>query len=214
MRKYNISIFDPPKTFESGAALKPGVAVPIAALFTAKGPLTETCRLYGYLMLLGQNLEFELRECLVSLQFAFALRRIEPRFTGNPEKAKFEKLIDMLAAQLNTKDPETKEFVDELHRARKLRNRLAHGFLKPSEFAYFTTHGGQQAVLHRLKLAEKIFFSVISLVGHIGRGYAADYGVTDEFVERRRKALEAEQRQIESDLRDIFDDEEGGSENA
>jgi hypothetical protein len=217
MKKYNIQILDPPKAFETGDALKTGVVMktaPVAAIFTAKGPLTEICRLYGYLMLLGQNLEFELRECLTSMQFAFALRGIKRRFTGNPEKAKFDKLIDMFAAQLNTKHPETKEFIDELHRARKLRNRLAHGFLEPSEVKYFTTPGGQQAVLHRLKRAEKIFFPVIMLIGDIGRGYAADYGVTAEFVERRRKALEAERRQIEKDLKDILDDEETGNENA
>jgi hypothetical protein len=216
MKNYSIWIFDPPKAFKTGEALKPDVlmkAPPVAAIFMAKGPLTEICRLYGYLMLLGQNLEFELRECVTSMEFAFALRGIKRRFTGNPEKAKFDKLIDMFAAQLNTRDPETKEFVDELDRARKLRNRLAHGFLEPSERMYFITPGGQQAVLHRLKLAEKIFFPVIMCVSNISRGYAADYGVTAEFVERRRKALDAERRQIESDLKDIFGDQEPGNEN-
>jgi len=211
MKKYNIRIFDPPKAFEAGDVMKPGVvmkAAPVAAIFTAKGPLTEICRLYGYLMLLGQNLEFELRECLTSMQFAFALRGIKRRFTGNPEKAKFDKLIVMFSAQLNTRHPETKEFVEELDRARKLRNRLAHGFLEPSEGTYLTTPGGQQAVLHRLKLAERIFFPLIMLIGHIGRGYAADYGVTAELVERRRKAMEAERRQIDNDLKDILGDEE------
>ena len=113
----------------------------------------------------------------------------------------------MFAAQLNVEHPPTKEFVDELHRARKLRNRLAHGFLSPAEGSYYITPGGQQAVLHRLKLAEKIFFPLITVIGHLGRGYAADYGVTDEFIERRRKAWDAEQHQIEEDLKDILDDE-------
>ncbi len=136
MRNFNLRICDPPKQFESGEELKPGAAMrapPIAVLFTAKGSLTEICRLYGYLMLLGQNLEFELRECLISIQFALALRGIKPRCTGSPERAKFDKLIQMFAAQLNTDHPPTKEFVDELHRARKLRNHLAHGFLSPAE---------------------------------------------------------------------------------
>src|SRR6266480_1010141 len=182
MRNFDLRLFDPPKQFESGEALKPGAvmrAPPVAALFTGKGAPTEICRLYGYLMLLGQNLEFELRECLTSMQFAFALRGITPRSTSNPEKAKFNELIQMFAAQLNVEHPPTKEFVDELHRARKLRNRLAHGFLSPAEGSYYITPGGQQAVLHRLKLAEKIFFPLITVIGHLGRGYAADYGVTD-----------------------------------
>ena len=210
MRNFDLRLFDPPKQFESGEALKPGAvmrAPPVVALFTGKGAPTEICRLYGYLMLLGQNLEFELRECLTSMQFAFALRGITPRSTRNPEKAKFEELIQMFAAQLNVEHPPTKEFVDELHRARKLRNRLAHGFLSPAEGSYYTTPGGQQAVLHRLKLAEKIFFPPIMVIGHLCRGYAADYGVTDEFIERRRKAWDAERQQIEQDLKDILDDE-------
>jgi len=142
------------------------------------------------------------------MQFAFALRGITARFTGNPERAKFEKLIDMFAAQLNVGDPPTKEFVAELHRARTLRNRLAHGFLSPAEGSYYITHGGQQAVLHRLKLAEKIFFPLIMVIGHIGRGYAADYGVTQDVIDRRRKAWEAEQRKIDEDFKDIFGDED------
>jgi hypothetical protein len=143
-------------------------SVPVAALFATQGAPTEICRLYGYLMLLGQNLEFELRECLISMEFSMALRGIKPRFSGKPEKATFEKLIDMLSAQLNTAHRPTKDSVDDLHRARKLRNRLAHGFLHPSQGEYFITHGGQQATLHRLKLAEKIFFPIIMFVGRLG----------------------------------------------
>ena len=173
VKKYEIRIFDPPKVFETGAALRPGVvvsSVPIAAIFTAKGPPTEICRLYGYLMLLGQNLELELRECLMTMQFSFALRGVKCRFAGNPEKAKFDKLIEMFAAQLDTRHAQTNEFVEMLHRARKLRNRLAHGFLTPSEGEYYITPGGQQAVLQRLRQAEKIFFPVITMVGHIAGG--------------------------------------------
>src|SRR5262249_37317212 len=110
--------------------------VPIAGLFGTSGTPLEICRLYGYLMLLGQNLEFELRECLLSMEVSLRIRGIKPRFSGKPGKASFEKLIDMFGAQLNTAHPPTKEFVDELHRARKLRNRLAHGFLHPSQSDY------------------------------------------------------------------------------
>jgi hypothetical protein len=211
MKTFSLWVLDPPRELETGEACKPGAvmrAPPIAAAFTYAGRPTEICRLYGYLMLLGQNLEFELRECLMNMRFAFAFRGVKPRFTGNPEKAKFEKLIQMFASQLNVEHPPTKEFVGELDRARKLRNRLAHGFFSPSELTYYVTPGGQRAVLHRLKLAEKIFFPLVMLIGHLGRAYAADYGVTDEFVERRRRALEAERRQIENDLRDIFDESE------
>ena len=210
MIRYDLRMFDPPKQFENGEALKPGAVLrgaPVAALFTGKGAPTEICRLYGYLMLLGQNLEYELRECLISMKFAFALRGIRPRFSGNPEKAKFDRLIDMFAAQLNADHPPTKNFIVELHRARKLRNRLAHGFLSPSECAYYITPGGQQAVLHRLRLSEKVFFPLVMFIGGIGRDYAADCGVTDEVIARRRKAWEAERRQIENDLKDIFDAE-------
>ena len=81
-------------------------------------------------------------------------------------------------------------------------------FSIPLRARYFITHGGQQATLHRLKLAEKIFFPVVIFVGRIGRAYAADLGLTAEFVERQRKLEEAEQREIEEDLKDIFDDDE------
>jgi hypothetical protein len=207
MRTFNVRIFDPPKSYTSKPAehtARPMRAVPVAALFTADGAATEICRVYGYLMLLGQNLEFELRECLVSMELSFALRGLKPRFRGRPEKAKFEKLIDMLAAQLNTNHPSTQDFVDELHRARKLRNRLAHGFLAPSHGEYFISPGGQQAILHRLRLAEKIFFPIIIFVGNLGRAYAADYGLTAEVVRRQRGAQEAEQRKIDKDLKDIL----------
>lgn len=211
MRTFNVRLFDPPKALVDAPGDAPNNVmrwVPVTALFATTGAPSEICRLYGYLMLLGQNLEFELRECVISMEFSLALRGIKPRFSGKPEKARFEKLIDMFAAQLNTAHAPTKDFVDELHRARKLRNRLAHGFLHPAQGEYFITHGGQQATLHRLKLAEKIFFPVVIFVGRIGRAYAADLGLTAEFVERQRKLEEAEQREIEEDLKDIFDDDE------
>jgi len=56
MRNFNIRIFDPPKQFESGEAGSVMRTAPVAALFTGEGAPTEICRLYGYLMLLGQNL--------------------------------------------------------------------------------------------------------------------------------------------------------------
>jgi len=180
MKRFNIRIFDPPKQFESGEAPKTGAPMrdaPIAALFRSEGALTEICRLYGYLMLLGHNLEFELRECLSDMKFAFAVRGIKARFTGNPKKAMF-------------------------------RNYLAHEFFSTAGNLYYITPGGQQAIIHRLKLAEKTFFPLIMVISHIGRGYMSDYGVTDEYVKRRRKAWEEEQRQLESELKQIFNDED------
>lgn len=211
MRNFNIRVFDAPKQFargESPQSWRATGTMPSAALFAGSGAPSEICRLYGYLMLLGQNLEFALRECLAAMQLAFAFRNITPRFTGNPERAKFEKLIDMFAAQLNVEHPPTKEFVDELHRARKLRNRLAHGFLSPGECSYYITHGGQQAVLHRLKLAEKVFFPVVMFINRLERGYVADYGITQDVIERHQKAWEEEQRQIDEDFKDILGDED------
>ncbi len=45
-------------------------------------------------------------------------------------------------------------------------------------------------------------------VGRLGRGYAADLGLTAYHVERQRKLEEAEQREIEEDLKNIFDDDD------
>ena len=159
-------------------------------------------------MLLGHNLEFELRECLSDMKFAFAVRGIKARFTGNPKKAMFDKLIQMFAAQLNKDHEPTKDFLDELDRAKKFRNYLAHEFFSTAGNLYYITPGGQQAIIHRLKLAEKTFFPLIMVISHIGRGYMSDYGVTDEYVKRRRKAWEEEQRQLESELKQIFNDED------
>lgn len=207
MKQFNLRLFDPPKQFESAKASEPATGMgfpPVAALFTGEGAPAEICRRYGYLMLLGQNLEIELRVCLTWMQLSFALRGIKPRFNGDPEGNKFNNLIQMFATQLDTDHSPTKKFVDELHRARDLRNRLAHGFIGPGQGAYFITHGGQQATLHRLKLSEKIFFPVIMLISSLGRGYAADLGMTNEAIERRRKAWDAEQRRIDEELRDIL----------
>ena len=208
MKQFDLQLFDPPKHYENGHAPKSLIGfAPVAALFTGKGAPTEICRLYGYLMLLGQNLEIELRVCLTWMQLSFALRGVTPRFNGDPEEANFNKLVKMFAAQLNIAHTPTKEFVDELHRARELRNHLAHGFIAPGQGAYFITHGGQQAILHRLRLAEKIFFPVIMLISSLSRGYAADLGETNEVIERRRKEWDAEQQRIDEELKDILDDE-------
>lgn len=207
MKQFHYQLFDPPKHFEHGGAPKSLVGfAPFAALFTGKGAPTEICRLYGYLMLLGQNLEIELRECLKWMELSFTLRGIIPRFSGSPDKAKFDKLIEMFAKQLNVAHTPTKELVDELHRARKLRNRLAHGFIGPGQGAYFITHGGQQAIVHRLKLAERIFFPIIMLISSIGHGYAADLGLTNEVIQGRREAWDAAQRKIDEELKDILDE--------
>ena len=208
MRSFDFQIIDPPISFANRDpdSIVPGV--PVASMFALGGPPTEICRLYGYLMLLGQNLEFELRECLASVKLALGLRGISPQFTGNPERATFEKLIDMFARQLDTSHGPTCELVEELHRARMLRNRLAHGFLSPVAGNYYMTHGGQQVVIHRLQIAEKLLFPLISLVGYVGRSYAADYGLTKDCIDRHHKAWETEQRKIDEDFKQIFGDED------
>lgn len=206
MRDFNLRIFDPPKSIQGGEGTSIENIVksaPVAALFTGKDALTEICRLYGYSMLLGQNLEFELRECLLTMEFSLALRGIPCRFKGDVEKVTFEKLIDKFALQVNTAHAPSQEFVDELHKARRLRNELAHGFLSPAVSMDYLSTRGQESVIRRLKAAEEVFFPLICVVAHLGRGYAADYGVTQEFIEKRRKAWEEEERRIEASMKEL-----------
>jgi hypothetical protein len=173
VRQYNISIYDPPGEIRSGAALSEENmrhSLPFAAIFK-QDSLKDICRLYGYLMLLGQNLEVELRVCLEYLQLALLLKGKPPRFAGNSEKATFDKLIEMFASQLDISDPNTEQLVKDLHQARLFRNRLAHGFLDVADSQYYLTPGGRASVLRRLKLAERVFFPLVMLVNMVGRAY-------------------------------------------
>ena len=209
MRQFEFSLYDPPEEIRSGAALTQENMLrsrPFAAIFTDDA-LKEICRLYGYLMLLGQNLEVELRVCLGYISLALCRRGVSARFKGDPETADFTDLIRMFASQLDTRHTGSRRIVDELHRARKLRNTLAHGFLAADESRYYLTPGGRESVLQRLKRTESVFFPLTMVVNTVGRAYAADIGVTTEYISKLSERWKAEQRQFEADLRDAFGDE-------
>jgi hypothetical protein len=209
MRQFEFSLHDPPKEILSGAALTQESILrscPFAAVFTDDA-LKEICRLYGYLMLLGQNLEVELRVCLGYISLALGRRGVSASFTGDPDTAAFTDLIRMFESQLDTQHTGSRRVIGELHRARKLRNTLAHGFLAADELRYYLTPGGRQSVLQRLKRTESVFFPLVMLVNTVGRAYAADIGVTTEYISKLSERWKAEQRQIEADLREAFGDE-------
>jgi hypothetical protein len=209
MRQFEISLYDPPEEIRSGVALTQENMMrsrPFAAIFTDDA-LKEICRLYGYLMLLGQNLEVELRVCLSYVSLALLRRGVSARFTGDPDTADFKDLIRMFESQLDTRQTGSRRIVGELHRARKLRNMLAHGFLAADESQYYLTSGGRESVLQQLKRTESVFFPLIMVVNLVGRAYAADLGLTAEYIRKLADRWKEEQRQIEADLRDAFGDE-------
>jgi len=215
MRHFELSLFDPPEMIRSGAALtreNMPRSRPFTAIFT-DDTLKEICRLYGYLMLLGQNLEVELRVCLGYVSLALLRRGALARFSGDPDTARFKDLIRMFEAQLDTRHSGSQHIVRELHRARELRNRLAHGFLEVGESQYYLTPGGRDNVLQRLRRAESVFFPLVMVVNMVGRAYAADLGLTDEYIKRLAERWKAEQRQIEAELRDMFREDENGDRN-
>ena len=198
---------------KSGAALTKENMLrsrPFAAIFT-DDKLKEICKMYGYLMLLGQNLEVELRVCLSYLSLALLLKRVSPRLTGDPDTARFEDLIKMFGAQLDPRDAGSRQLVADLHRARKLRNRLAHGFLNVGPSKDYLTSGGREKTLQQLKQAETVIFPLIMVVNLVGRAYAAEVGVTTEYIKKVSERHKQEQKQIEADLRELLNDEsEGG----
>ena len=154
MRSFSLSLYDPPRTIRDGSAFtREGTAglAPMAAAFTGTGRLSDICRLYGYIFLLGQNLETEMRECLLTIEFASAAKRKKWRSTSSPERAKFAGLIRMFGNQLDQSHAGSREFMRFLDRARRLRNGLAHGFFAPSEIQYIRTPGGQEKLYDRLK---------------------------------------------------------------
>ncbi len=115
----------------------------------------------------------------------------------------------MFESQLDTRHSGSRHVVRDLHRARKLRNRLAHGFLAADESQYYLTLGGRESVLQRLKRTESVFFPLIMVVvvNMVGRAYAADIGLTAEYIKKLAERWKAEQRQIETDLGDVFGDD-------
>jgi hypothetical protein len=196
MREFSPSLYDPPKSFEDGTAFTEENqmrSLPMAAMFTGKGLRSDICRLYGYISLLGQNLEVELRECLLNLELALALRGRKKRYKGSPEKVKFNTLIEMFEKQFDPSDKGSRDLIDCLHRARKLRNLLIHGFFSPQEIQHFLTAGGEAKMYEKLKKCETVFFPVIGLINMISRAYAADYGFTNDVFDR---IVEAHKRVI------------------
>jgi hypothetical protein len=208
MQQYEISIFDPPQSYVDRSAFEQANlmrAAPAAAAFTGPGLPTEICRTYGYLMLLGQNLEDELRECLLSLELALALKHKKARYAGFPETADFCDLIRMLECQLDKSHGGSRRFAASLHQARKLRNRLAHSLFGSKDILDITTKTGQEKMLARLRATEKVFFPLIMVVNHINRAYAAEFGLTNQVFDKMVAMRKRQQEQIEKDLKEIFD---------
>jgi hypothetical protein len=119
----------------------------------------------------------------------------------------------MFESQLDTKHRGSRQLVDDLHNARKLRNRLAHGFLDVGESQYYLTLGGRQSVLERLRRTEEMFFPLILVVNMAGRAYAADLGMTAEYIRKQSECWKAEQKRVEQEIKDVLGekaDDNGG----
>jgi hypothetical protein len=211
MKSSQFSLYDPPEEIRSGAALTEENMLrsrPFASIFSTTDALKEICRLYGYLMLLAQNLEVELKVCLSYLKLALHRKGGSVRFDGDPEQAKFEDLIDMFESQLDVSEGGSRQLIEELDNARKLRNRLAHGFLEVGESKYYLTPGGRESVLLRLQRAESVFFPLVILVNMVGRAYAAEVGMTAEYIRKQSEIWKMEQARLQKDLQDIIGDDE------
>jgi hypothetical protein len=194
MKSYQVSVFDPPQSFVDGTAFQKDNllrSTPIAAAFTSAG------------------LPSEIRECLLSLEFALALNGKRTRYEGSPENSDFCDLIRMLECQLDKSCEGSRSFIGSLHRARKLRNHLAHGFFGSEEIHDIATQGGQEKMLARLRDTERVFFPLIMTINLITRACAADYGFTNEVFDRIVSMRKRQQAQVERELNDILADNSG-----
>jgi hypothetical protein len=57
--------------------------------------------------------------------------------------------------------------------------------------------------MQRLKLAESIFFPLVMVVNTVGRAYAADLGLTAEYIRKKADLWKAEQDEIGRELADV-----------
>jgi hypothetical protein len=209
MTRYNFLVYDPPAAIASGEACSPDNVdrsweFLFARHFHSQDDLAELCRLYGYLMLLGQELENELRTCLRYMTLSLSARGLRPRFTGDIAAADFLTLVDMFAAQLHTEDRDTRRFVSDLHKARKIRNRLAHHFLSPDEIEYYITQGGRNAVVNRLTNAARFFSTLAVAINVVSRAYAAEVGMTTDAIARLAAAPSDTRKRLLDEISDIL----------
>lgn len=209
MRDFRLSLYDAPAAIRDGTALKREnllKSAPMAAAMTGAGRLSDICRMYGYVFLLGQNLEFELRECLLNIEVALKAQGKKRRWKGSAARKKFGTLIEMFTKQLDLSRQGSRDFCDQLDRARKLRNWLAHEFFSAEGFWYIRTEGGQEKLIGWLKALETVFFPLTDIINVISRAYAAEFGFTHELVDHLVEEDKKQREQIERDLKSLLDD--------
>jgi len=177
----------------------------MAVVFTGTELRNEICRLYGYLLLLGQDLEHSLRNCLESAERAFNTKSTPIPYYGDPQEASFLDLIAMFGSLLDKSHPGSRQLVSSLHRARKLRNRLAHGFLADLEPQDISSDGAIGKLHDRLKAVESVFFPQIMVIRTIGRGYDAEYGLTDELIDQLIRKGREEQERIDREIESLLE---------
>ena len=201
---FSYTLFDAPAALREDNDLPP---CPSAAAFKGVEGLRPVCEMFGYIMLLGQELEQSLRDCLQQIRVAALITGKPVRFEGDDSSASFVDLISMFCSQLDLKDEGSRRLRSYLHRARKLRNDLTHYFFITAKVEELGTEGGRARLLERLGSVEQVFFPLVSLIHQIGQAYAAEYGLTKERVAGMVAEQRREQERMEAELEGLLDED-------
>lgn len=153
---------------------------------------------FGYLVLVLQELEHEIKSTVDYMKQAFEKYQIPEYFEVDPKDASFEVLIEMFSSQLD-QSPGSRELIHKLHEARKYRNRLAHRFLDAGSLKYHLSAGGRKKTIHNLKLRTEYVIALVMAIHRVGRAYATDIGLSDEVL-RRASELNWEQLGVDEDI--------------
>jgi len=184
-RQYTFTMHDAPASLGTVTEFE---NTPVAVAFLAGEKMQELCRRFGFLMLLSQNLEIELKMCLNYIWIVHQKNDRRARFEGDPDDANFNDLIKMFRQELDMRQPGSKEIIDDLHEAKNLRNHLAHAFIYPEgRFFDFLTPGGQNKVADEMDRMMNILYPITALVIHVRSAFAAEVGLTPDAMEKMNR---------------------------
>jgi len=152
---------------------------------------------FGYLVLVLQELEQEIKSTVGYMKQACEKNQIPEYFEQDPKDAPFEVLIRMFSSQLD-QSAGSCDLINKLHEARKYRNRLAHCFLDAKALEYHISAGGRKKTIDNLKRRTEYVIALVMVIHRIGRAYATDIGLTDEVI-HRASAFNREQLGLDDD---------------
>ena len=163
---------------------------------------------YGFFMFVGHFLEQELRLTVDVLAAAKVPKKFQHSQRLEISDANFHDLIGRLENDININHGDGRKFISHLHKARKMRNKLAHAFLILTDNAFYPfSEGGRNKLRDDLARGRNFLIGLVLVLHDIKAKFWKD-AAYDQLISNIFP-VEQQMRNMQNFMRTLEDEQDG-----